>query len=222
MMTTKKYKDLGCKVELVRFSPIDPSYTADAESDIKSFFSGLGFNLDNKKYVEITIFGDKNKKVVNEQYKLISDKYMGKYKEIKENMDLIISQAECRVANAEKECQVKVSEFQHELLVSNQRLVDAKQDLVDSKQDLVDSKQETLDIERRATKDKDDLVKKYESKIKKLKANPSKQSQAKPSWGIIIIFCEHVWYVKVTKHTNDKLLAEFRNKIILIFVYNKI
>ena len=169
---SKKYKDIGCKVELVRFSPIDPSYTTDAESNIKSFFSELGFKLDNKKYVEITIFGDDNKKVVNEQYKLISDRYMGKYKDIKNNMDLIISQAECKVANVEKECQTKLLEANKLLLESNQKLVDAKQALVDSRQ-------EVLDIERKATKDQKDQAEEYDKKIRRLKAKLKKQSRAK-------------------------------------------
>jgi len=123
---SKKYGDIGCKVELVRFSPIDPSYTADAESDIKSFFSGLGFNLDNTSHVEITIFGDNHKKVVNNQYEIISDRYMGKYKDIKHHLDIIITQHESKISNVKSEFQGKLIESQDELIKTKQALIDAE------------------------------------------------------------------------------------------------
>jgi len=113
---SKKYGALGCHVELVRFSPIDPKYTSEAEADIGAFFTGLGFKLDNKDYIEITIFSDDHKKVVNGQYELIADRYMGKYKDIKGQIDLLMAQNDAKISNIESEYKSKLLEAKQELI----------------------------------------------------------------------------------------------------------
>jgi hypothetical protein len=105
-------------LKLKYHSYIDPQYCSDAEADIRGFFEALDIGFGYKKYDELVIIKPSLFKTVENQYKQLSNAYVGHVKE------LIV-----KVEDLKKELVLKDALHENELLVKDNKINMLSKDL---------------------------------------------------------------------------------------------
>lgn len=85
MKTYGKIKGADLKLKL--YSYVDPLYVSSAENDIKYYFAAFDVKLEYKCHDELVVIKPSNIKLIEKQYKQISDLYGGHIKEMINKME---------------------------------------------------------------------------------------------------------------------------------------
>lgn len=105
-------------LELVLFSFIDTQYISEAETSIKNFFEGMDMVIPHDKFSELAVIPKNKMKNVKNQYKLISQSYLGHVKNL-------ITEIE----NLKKDHKMEIMEYKHKIEISEQRNESLMKDL---------------------------------------------------------------------------------------------
>lgn len=133
----KTYGEIdGVELKLKYHSYIDPMYCSKAETEIKNFFIAIDSKLKYKDHVELIAVTPKINKILESQYKHISEAYSGHVKDlIKEVEDL------------KKELELQKVKHEYELLITKNELLLTKNQL-NMANAQVDTIKKDLEIER--------------------------------------------------------------------------
>ncbi len=115
----------GCNLRLEHFELVDPQFLSKAELGIKKFISNTTGFLDTHVSTEITIVPSKKTKELKEQFKLISNKFVGTCKQLSNEItelksfyenqlllrDLEMAKKETELSNKETELSKKETEL---------------------------------------------------------------------------------------------------------------
>ena len=90
------YSNKGVNIRLKYYSYVDPQFLSEAETSIKSFFELLDRKVTYNKQTEIVSIPIQlyEKKIMKEQYELISKKYSGHYNDLIEQIKILKNESE--------------------------------------------------------------------------------------------------------------------------------
>jgi hypothetical protein len=113
------YSKNGIDIRLKYYSYVDPQFLSEAESSIKGFFEVFGKKVDYDKQTEIVSIPIQlyEKKIMKEQYELISKKYSGHYNDLIEENKILKNELEKK----DLKHQVEIERYKSENIIQIQQ-----------------------------------------------------------------------------------------------------